>query len=78
MRVPFRTKAVLRQYYQFLRSKYIPAQTTFRQQKDNLKDIHIVCQGSSALAKYSVQSRHNTQAKIKMKKFASRALFSHS
>ena len=40
--------------------------------------VYIVCQGSSALAKYSVQSRHNTQAKIKMKKFASRALFSHS
>ena len=28
MRVPLRTEAVLRQYYQFLRSKYIPAQTT--------------------------------------------------
>ena len=39
---------------------------------------YIVCQGSSALAKYSVQSRNITQAKIKMKKFTSRALFSHS
>ena len=36
---PFRTKAVLRQYYQFLRSKYIPAQTTSRQLSDNFKDI---------------------------------------
>ena len=31
MRVPFRTKAVLREYHLFLRSKYIPAQTTKRQ-----------------------------------------------
>ena len=38
---PFRTKAVLRQYYQFLRSKYIPAQTTSRQLSDNFKDIYI-------------------------------------
>ena len=37
---PFRTKAVLRQYYQFLRSKYIPAQTTSRQLSDNFKDIY--------------------------------------
>ena len=28
---PFRTKAVLREYHLFLRSKYIPAQTTSRQ-----------------------------------------------
>jgi hypothetical protein len=28
MRVPFRTKAVLRQYSLFCRSKYIPAQTS--------------------------------------------------
>ena len=52
-----------------------------RQVKDNFKtkqNIYIVCQGSSALAKYSVQSRNITQAKIKMKKFTSRALFSHS
>ena len=39
---PFRTKAELRQYYQFLRSKYIPAQTTSRQLSDNFKDIYIV------------------------------------
>ena len=38
---PFRTKAVLRQYYQFLRSKYIPAQTTSRQLSDNFEDIGI-------------------------------------
>ena len=37
---PFRTKA-LRQYYQFLRSKYIPAQTTSRQLSDNFKDMYI-------------------------------------
>ena len=33
---PLSTKAVLRQYSQIFKSKYIPAQTTFRQQKDNL------------------------------------------
>ena len=35
------TKAVLPQYYPFGRSKYIPAQTTKRQQKDNLNYIII-------------------------------------
>ena len=40
------TPFLLRQYEgsttPFRRSKYIPAQTTFRQQKDNLKDIYMV------------------------------------
>ena len=35
------TKAVLPQYYPFGRSKYIPAQTTFRQKSDNLNYIYI-------------------------------------
>ena len=35
------TKAVLPQYYPFGRSKYIPAQTTKRQQKDNLRYIYV-------------------------------------
>ena len=38
---PFRTKAVLRQYYQFLRSKYIPVQTTSGQLSDNFEDIFL-------------------------------------
>ena len=40
---PFSTKAVRRQYSQiFNKSKYIPAQTTFRQLSDKLNYIYII------------------------------------
>ena len=39
---PLVLRQVLREYPPFGRSKYIPAQTTFRQQKDNLNYIYII------------------------------------
>ena len=41
MGVPPSYPFVLTQYYPFARSKYIPAQTTFRQLPDNLNYIYI-------------------------------------